>query len=220
MKTYRVLSLFVACLLFSTNLDAASRNYRKTNRSTEYPALDPLILHRWSARAMSGEMVSHEELMTLFEAARWAPSAANNQPWRFVYCLKGSPSWDSFFGLLDNFNTAWAHTGAALIIIISKKTLDYNGQSYRTHSFEAGAAWQNFALQASVLGLVAHAMKGFDYDAARKLLAVSDEYLIEAMAVVGRQGAKEDLLPAFQKFETPSDRKPLSEIVFEETFHS
>lgn len=218
MKTYYALSLLTAWGIFSTNLKGTSRKYSKTNRKPEYHSVDPLLLHRWSPRAMSGQMITQEELMTMFEAARWAPSAANNQSWRFVYAKKGTPEWQRFFDLLDDFNKSWAEGGAVLIMIFSKTIFDYNGEPSRTHSFEAGAAFQNFALQGSILGLVVHAMKGFDYDKARELLKVPDEYSVEAMIVVGRQGDPDKLPSLLQKFESPSNRKPLADIVREGKF--
>ncbi|HEX9830803.1 MAG TPA: nitroreductase family protein, partial [Thermodesulfobacteriota bacterium] len=80
---------------------------------------------------------------------------------------------------------AWAKNASALIVIISRKTFDHNGKPSRTHSFDTGAAWQNLALQGALKGLVIHGMQGFDYDKAREVLNVSDDYEVEAMAAVG-----------------------------------
>ncbi|MGH7790937.1 MAG: nitroreductase family protein, partial [Thermodesulfobacteriota bacterium] len=109
--------------------------------------VDEIFLNRWSPRAMSGEEISEAELMSLFEAAKWAPSSFNNQPWRFLYSRRDSENWGLFFNLLAEFNQAWAKNASALIVIISRKTFDHNGKPSRTHSFDTGAAWQNLALQ-------------------------------------------------------------------------
>ncbi len=162
--------------------------------------------------------MAREELMGLFEAARWAPSSFNNQPWRFLYARRNSPEWQTFFDLLGQGNKSWAKNAAALIVIISKTTFDRNGKPSRTHSFDAGAAWGNLALQASIKGLVAHGMQGFDYDKARQALGIPDDYQVEAMAAVGRPGRREDLPEEKQVGEKPSGRKPLSEIVIEGGF--
>ncbi|MGH7802401.1 MAG: nitroreductase family protein, partial [Thermodesulfobacteriota bacterium] len=138
----------------------------KEYRKPEYP-VDEIFLKRWSPRAMSGEEISEDELMSLFEAARWAPSSYNNQPWRFLYARRNTKNWELFFNLMTEGNKIWAKKAAALIVIASKKTFDYNGSPSRTHSFDAGAAWQNLALQGSLQGLVVHGMQGFDYDKAR-----------------------------------------------------
>lgn len=188
-------------------------------RKADY-AINPLILERWSPRAMSGEAISDEELMALFEAARWAPSSYNNQPWRFIYAKRGTEHWDRLFGLMVEFNQSWARHAAVLVVVISKKTFDYNGKPAHTHSFDTGAAWENLAIEAETRGLVTHGMEGFDYDKARKELAVPDDYEVEAMIAIGRKGRKEDLPAGLQEKESPSDRRPLKEIVMEGKFRA
>jgi nitroreductase len=180
--------------------------------------IDSIFLNRWSPRSMSGEEISKDELMRLFEAARWAPSSYNNQPWRFLYAVRNSSHWDTFFDFLVEDNKAWAKNAAALIVVISKKIFDHNGNPARTHSFDAGAAWQNLALQGFLMELVVHGMQGFDYDKAKDVLNISDEYQVEAMVAAGRPGRKEDLPERLREREFPSDRKGLSETVFEGGF--
>jgi nitroreductase len=120
--------------------------------------INAIFINRWSPRALSGELISHEELMSLFEAARWAPSSFNGQEWRFIYAKRDTPYWISFLNLLIPANQVWAQNAAVLMVIISRNTFEYNDKPARTHSFDAGAAWENLALQASVMGLVAHGM--------------------------------------------------------------
>ncbi|MCI0453552.1 MAG: nitroreductase family protein [Candidatus Dadabacteria bacterium] len=189
------------------------REYRKP----EYE-VDEIFLKRWSPRAMSGEDISHDELMSLFEAAKWAPSSFNNQPWRFLYARRDTDDWELFFNLLVEGNKIWAKNASALIVIISKKTFDQSGNPSRTHSFDAGASWQNLALQGSLKGLVVHGMQGFDYDKARELLNIPEEYEVEAMVAVGKPGKKEELPERLQQREIPSGRKKISEIVLEGRF--
>lgn len=181
-------------------------------------SVEPLFLDRWSPRAFSGELLSPEELTSLFEAARWAPSSYNNQPWRILYATRGGPEWDRFFNLLIEANRVWVARAAVLLLFLSKKTFDHNGKPCITHSFDCGAAWENLALQAAAMNLVAHGMQGFDYERARTELRVPEGFQIEAMAALGRPGRKEDLPPALQEREVPSGRRPLSETVREGPF--
>ena len=167
---------------------------------------------------MSGEDIGREDLMRLFEAARWAPSSNNNQPWRFLYAHRDTDAWAVFFDLLVEANRTWAKRAAALIVVVSKKTFDHNGKPSITHSYDTGAAWQSAALQGSRMGLVVHGMQGFNYDKARAVLNVPDEFQVEAMIAVGKPGMKEDLPPALQEREFPSGRKNVSEIAFEGGF--
>jgi len=180
--------------------------------------ITPLILERWSPRALSGEMVSDKELMSLFEAAKWAPSCFNNQSWRFIYAKNNTPVWDRFFSLLTPSNQSWTKRAAFLVLVISKQTFDYNGQLSRTASFDTGAAWENLALEARRRGLVAHAMAGFDYDQAKTDFKIPDDYKVEAMVAIGRPGEISDLDEKQQAGEFPSDRKKLAEIISEGEF--
>jgi len=186
-------------------------------RKPEYD-VDPVFLNRWSPRAMSGEEVSEAELMTLFTAARWAPSANNNQPWRFIYARKNTPHWQRFFDLLAELNQVWAVNAAVLAVVISKNTFDHNEKFSRTHSYDAGAAWENLALQGSLKGLVVHGMQGFDYDRAKEALRVPDGYQVEAMMAIGKPGKKEALPDKYREREFPSGRKKLTEIIMEGFF--
>ncbi len=186
------------------------------NRTSEYEIND-IFLKRYSPRAFSGEAISKDELMTVFEAARWAPSASNMQPWRFIYAMAGTPEFDKLFSLLIEFNKDWAKRASVLIVTISQN-LDYKGLPSVSHSFDTGAAWENFALQAEEIGLIAHGMGGFDYEKAKTELNIPNDYTVEMMIALGKKGKIEDLPEALQKRESPSDRKPLSELIFEGKF--
>lgn len=182
------------------------------HRETTYD-IESLFVERWSPRAMSGEEIPEQELMRLFEAARWAPSSYNGQPWRFVYAVRGSDAWDQLYGLLSEGNQRWADGAAALVVILSRRTFEHNGEPSRTHSFDTGAAWQNLALQGQRSDLVVHGMQGFDYEDAHELLGLDDDVAVEAMVAIGRPGKIEDLPDELEERETPSGRKPLDDIV-------
>jgi nitroreductase len=186
-------------------------------RKADFP-IEPLLLDRWSPRAMSGEEIAEQELMRLFEAARWAPSSFNAQQWRALYARRGTEHWPVFFELLVEANKSWAKNAAALVVFISRKTFDYNNEPSITHSYDAGAAWENFALQGFRLGLVVHGMEGFDYERARVELRIPDEFQVEAMAAVGWPGPKEVLPEKLQKRESPNDRRRLTESICEGPF--
>lgn len=188
------------------------------HRRRRYPA-HALFVNRWSPRAMSGEALRMDELMALFEAARWAPSSYNNQPWRFLYAMRETEHWPVYFDLLFEFNQAWAHAAAVLILVISKKTFD-NGKPSRTHSFDTGAAWENLALEGTLRGLVVHGIEGFHHEKARRMLQIPDDYNLEAMVAVGISGHTSELPGALRQRESPSSRKNLAELVMEGTFRS
>jgi len=187
-------------------------------READY-SIEPLLLDRWSPRAMSGEEISVDELMRLFEAARWAPSSFNAQQWRALYARRGTEHWSKFFDLLVEGNKAWAINAAALIVFISRTTFEYNNEPSVSHSYDTGAAWLSFALQGFRQGHVVHGMEGFDYDRARTELKIPKEFQIEAMAAVGRPGAKEVLPEKLQAKESPNGRRKIAESVCEGAFH-
>ncbi len=179
--------------------------------------IEPLFLHRWSPRAMSGEAIAEADLLRLFEAARWAPSCNNSQPWRFLYARAGTPSFATFLDLLVPGNQAWCQRAGALLCVVSKNTFD-NGTASPTPVLDTGAAWVSLALQGSTQGLVVHGMAGFDYDRAKTALRVPEDHSVHAMVAVGHPGRREDLPPHLQGREEPSDRKPVSSLIFEGGF--
>ncbi|MCB2015464.1 MAG: nitroreductase family protein [Sphingobium sp.] len=184
-------------------------------RIAEYPIM-PQFTDRWSPRAFAPKPMEKEQLLSLFEAARWAPSASNIQPWRFAYALNGDAHWQDFFATLIPFNQSWASNASALVFITSD-TLMGRGDDLKpshSHSFDTGAAWMALALQASSMGLIVHGMLGVDMDAARALLKLSDRYRIEAAVAIGYQGEKSSLPDGLQERESPSDRRPVSESIF------
>lgn len=188
------------------------------SRHPDHP-IDPLFLERWSPRAFDGSEMPEEDLSSLFEAARWAPSAFNAQPWRFLYARRGDAEWERFLGLLIPWNQAWAKSASVLIYIVSDSlpfTDKHTGEpkASTTHSFDAGAAWACLALQATRMGYHAHAMSGIQYDLARAELGLAERYCLNAACVVGRIGDPAQLDEKQRAREFPSGRKPQSEFVF------
>ena len=196
------------------NLDDEVAEYRDPVHN-----VDPLFVNRWSPRAMSGDSLAEDALHSLFEAARWAPSAFNNQHWRFVYATREDDEWGSFLDLLNEANRSWARDAGALIAVFSKVTLDHNGEAAATRSFDTGAAWQNLALEGARRDLAVHPMAGFDWDQIHDTLGVpKDEFDAEAMVAVGERADPETLPDELKEREEPSSRKPLDEIVFNGRF--
>jgi nitroreductase len=176
-------------------------------------AIETLFVARWSPRAMSGEPISDDQMLRLFEAARWAPSTYNEQEWRFLYARRDTPQWPAFFDLLVEGNQAWCQRAALLAVIVAHKVFERNGKPNPVHVFDSGCAFENLALQGTAMGLVVHGMQGFDYDKARTTLNVPDDYAVCAMFAVGRP-ADETVLPQqLREREKPSGRKPVREII-------
>ncbi len=185
-------------------------------------AIDPIFLERWSPRSFDGSKVEDHELRTLFEAARWAPSSFNRQPWRFVYAHRDTAAWARFLGLLMPFNAGWAANASAILFILSDTQIHLPGkpapETSRSHSFDAGAAWAYLALQATRMGLSTHGLAGVDFERARIELGVPDEFHIDAAIVVGRRDAKEKLPEMLQAREAPSGRNPVHAFAWDGSF--
>lgn len=169
--------------------------------------IDPLLLRRWSPRAMSGEALTETELSRLLEGARWAPSSGNGQPWRFVHARRGTDAFQPFFELLDAANQEWCLRAGALLLVCSARVRD-DGRPIRTHAFDTGAAWMGLALQGTSMGLVVHGMAGFDLDRARVVAAVPETHDIHCMVAAGKPGRLEELSEKNRAREQPNDRKP------------
>jgi nitroreductase len=186
-------------------------------RPNEYGS-DDIFRNRWSPRSMTGETVDDNDLMAMFEAAHWAPSAANNQSWRFIYARRSDPEWEILFNLLNEKNRRWCKNAGALVVVVSKTTFDKSGKPSRTHSYDTGAAWGMFALQGAMRGLVVHGMEGFSYERAKSDLGVPDGYSVEAMAAVGILDDASKLPEDLAAREIPSGRKRLAQIMARGSF--
>lgn len=178
----------------------------------------PFILERWSPRAFVTADISEAELLALLEAGRWAPSAYNRQPWRFLYARRSTPEWERFLAWLVPFNRAWAENASAVVYVASQHTIKNEktglDQDNSTHAFDAGAASLLVQLQAFHDGWVAHPVSGFDHDMAHVQLNIPENYALHAALIIGRLGKKESLPEYLQKKEQLSDRLPLEEVAF------
>jgi nitroreductase len=186
-------------------------------RLADHP-VDSLFIDRWSPRAMTGEAIAEEDLMVLFEAARWAPSSYNEQPWRILYARRNTEHWQLFFDLLVEANQRWAGNAAALLVFISKKASTRTGKPSVTHTFDTGAAWENLALQGYLKGYVVHGMQGFSYQRAKTELNVPDDFRVEAMAAIGKPQDRGEMSQETRDREKPNGRRSLEETICEGTF--
>jgi nitroreductase len=197
---------------------------KSANFRTADHEIDEVFLDRWSPRAFTEEEIPEADLFSMFEAARWAPSSYNSQPWVFIYARRSSPNWDKLFGLLNEFNQSWAKRAGALVIIASNSTMLPPGAEKavpsHSHSFDAGAAWGSLALQGAKLGWHAHAMVGFDIPAAFSDLGLPAGYRVEAAVAIGRLGDKSILPEYLQGREQPSPRKPITDFAYEGNFRA
>lgn len=179
--------------------------------------IDPIFTERWSPRSFLNKEVPNDILNSIFEAARWAPSAANVQPWRFVIA-RSEEDRQRFISFIAPTNVVWCKKAPVLVAIISKTDEERFGGMNPTHSFDTGAAWGYLALEATRKGLITHGMGGFDREKAKEVLGIPENYFVNAIVAVGYQGEKELLEESFHDREKPSDRKPIEEFVFEGLF--
>ncbi|HEY3798684.1 MAG TPA: nitroreductase family protein [Caulobacteraceae bacterium] len=179
----------------------------------------PMFLARWSPRAFTGEPMPDEVLASLFEAARWAPSSFNMQPWRFVWARRGDGDWDRLFEALIDYNKAWVAGASALIFAVShrvRRRSDGSAEPLYSHSFDTGAAWACLALQAHLMGWAAHGMTGFDPARAYVALGVAEaDYRVEAAIAVGRPADASVLPEPYRSREVPSGREPIERFTFQ-----
>jgi len=180
------------------------------------PSVHDLIRARWSPRAFSDRDVSDADLKTIFEAARWAASSYNEQPWRFLVGRKSDPeAYGKILSVLAPFNQAWAKSAPVLFIMAAKRTFSHSGMQNLYAVHDAGQALAHIFLQATALGLHAHGMAGFDRDRARTELGIPDDYDLGAAVALGYLGSPDQLPDQQRQSELARrTRKPLNEIVF------
>lgn len=180
--------------------------------------IDSMFIDRWSPRAFAPRPLSPDQINTLFEAARWAPSCYNEQPWLFIYAASEADR-ARFMPALVEGNQSWARNASLLMFLLCRRTFSHNGKENRHAAFDAGAAWMSLALQARKLGLYAHAMAGFSREKAYAILdAQKEEYDIMAAIAVGYRADPNILPEQVAAKEKPNDRKPRSEVACEGGF--
>jgi nitroreductase len=188
------------------------------NHLKQAPAVDgvlPAILSRWSPRSFTDRDVAPADLRRVFEAARWAASSFNEQPWRFIVGLRNSPTYKKIFSTLMGVNQSWAGAAPVLILGVAKTKFGHNNADNRVALYDLGAAASYLTLQAAALGLVTHQMAGFDSAAARRAFEVPEDYNFGSVIALGYQGEPSALTnPGHAAQETaPRTRKPLNEFV-------
>ena len=176
----------------------------------------PAIQQRWSGRAFSACEVSKQDLHRIFEAARWAPSSNNEQPWRYIVGLRGTETHEKIHASLMGFNQTWAPKAPVLIVGLAKTKMGDKNSPNMFAFHDLGAASAFLVLQATTLGIMSHQMGGVDRDKARTLLEIPEDYQIGAAIALGYQDepdtlANEELI---KRELAPRSRKPLEEIVF------
>ena len=177
--------------------------------------VDAIFTDRWSPRSFTDEPLTSEQTAALFEAARWAPSCYNEQPWHFRYAVS-KPDRELFAEALVEKNREWAQHAPMLLFVLTKKNFVQNGKPNRHAVFDAGAAWMSLALQARRLGLYAHGMAGFSVEKAAEVMNVSlAEYEIMAAVAVGRRGAPSTLSNEMAAVEKPNGRKLFTDVAGE-----
>lgn len=181
---------------------------RKTQAS-----VNPLFTERWSTRSYDSAALPEGALESLFEAARWSPSCFNEQPWVFIVGdrARDAAQHEAVLSVLVKDNQTWAKNAPVLMVLFSRKTFTLNSKPNSLAGFDAGSAWMALALQAQLLGLNAHAMGGFDADAAFKKLGAPhgitpETHHVHVAIAVGKS------VPNAEKPEAPTERKPLSSV--------
>ena len=186
-------------------------NFRNARVASDL--LDRMFVERWSSKAFTDDRLSEQQIDVLFEAAHWAPSSSNRQPWLFVYATDG-PDRVRFNSVLNEGNTLWA-TRASMLVLVFARVVDEEGSSIRTAHFDTGAAWMSLALQANRMGLNTRAMGGIDLDAAYTAAGVPREEFQTICAIaVGVPGTLDDIDPDIAKGNIANDRNPINEIAF------
>lgn len=182
------------------------------------PAVDgvlPAVHHRWSARSFADRDVSPADLARVFEAARWAPSSNNEQPWHFIVGQRGSETHAKIAATLAGFNKSWAPKAPVLILSLALSRFVRNDNPNVYALYDLGAATALLVVQAAALGLTTHQMGGFDRDAIRQALGIPEEYALGTVIALGYQGEPEALgeEELIAREQAPRTRKPLSEMV-------
>jgi nitroreductase len=187
------------------------------NRTPDAP-VNPIFLDRWSPRAFDPTPLPEEDIATLFEAARWAPSCFNEQPWLFIYGTSEEER-GIFLEILVERNRLWAHNAPVLAILFASRTFTHGGRPNRWAGLDCGAAWASLAFQARMMGLYAHGMAGFSQEKAYELLNVPEgEYEAMCAIAIGAYGDRDSLPTEMKEMEQPNERKPLAEVAVKGTF--
>jgi nitroreductase len=190
----------------------------ETHNLKQAPKVDgvmPVFFQRWSPRSFADREVSPATLAKVFEAARWAASSFNEQPWRFFVGMRGSNTYQKIFASLGEFNQGWAKSAPVLVVGAAHTRFAHNGTPNRAALYDLGAAASYMTLQAAALGVATHQMAGFDVEKARQSLGIPDDYAMGAAIALGYQGEPSALGDerTLSQETAPRTRRPLSEIL-------
>jgi nitroreductase len=186
----------------------------KSLAETQYP-IHKLLRSRWSPRAFSDQLIEAEMLNSILEAARWAPSSFNEQPWCFIVATKQNPpEFDRLLSCLVEANQAWAKYASVLTISVTKLHFERNGKDNRHAFHDVGAAASNLALQATALGLFAHQMAGFDREKTRETFSIPEGYEPVAAIALGYLGDPQTLPEKLRNVELAPRNRRLNVYVY------
>jgi nitroreductase len=181
--------------------------------------VDDLIANRWSGRAYDvNRQVTKQDLISLLEAARWAPSCFGDEPWRYIVCDKSTNkiAWNKAFSCLTEGNQSWAVNAPVLILALANTVFSHNGKNNRWAQYDTGAATMSLCIQASSLGLMVHQMGGFNAEKAAEVFLIPEQYTSMAMIAVGYQLAEDEITGELMKRESSArQRNPLAEQFFD-----
>jgi len=178
--------------------------------------LNELIKERWSPRAFSGKAIEKEKLLSMFEAARWAPSCFNDQPWHFIVSTcDDRTGFEKMLSCLSEKNRSWAKGAAFLMITAARLAFASSGKPNRYARHDIGLSVENMVLQALDMGIFCHQMAGFDAEKAREIYQIPEGYEAVSAVAAGYPGDANQLSPEFREKEfAPRERKDLKEFIF------
>ena len=187
----------------------------KNPAPADHPVAE-VISHRWSPRAFADKPIAPAQLRSLFEAARWAPSSYNEQPWSLIVATHDDPEqYQKVLSCYGEFNQNWVPPAYLIGIAVGKKKFDRGNKPNRHHLHDVGMALQNLAIQATSMGLYSHFMAGFDMDKTRRTFSVPDDHEPATAFCVGHIGSPDALAADLREKElAPRTRKPISSFVF------
>ena len=181
--------------------------------------VDELIANRWSGRAYDAyRPVTQQNILSLLEAARWAPSCFGDEPWRYIVCDKSTneAAWDKAFSCLAEGNQSWAVNAPVLILALANTVFSHNDKDNRWAQYDTGAASMSLCIQATSLGLMVHQMGGFNAEKAAEVFSIPEQYTSMAMMTVGYQLTEDKITVELMERESSErHRNPLAEQFFD-----
>ncbi|MCS6961903.1 MAG: nitroreductase family protein [Deltaproteobacteria bacterium] len=179
----------------------------KKNRIISKKLYCDFLAYRWSPRVFSEKPVTHDELDSLFEAARWASSSYNEQEWRYIYAVKNSKEFSVFLNFLTKSNRQWAKNAYVIVVLVGKKYFSHDGSHNKSFQLDCGISLGYLMAESALRGIAVHAMAGFDKGKISEYLKLSDEYEPLCCLAIGHYSSS-------LKAEEITQRKPLDEIRF------